>query len=94
MERQLNTLFAQKERFTPFRFIVVAVKDSFSLGLVYFHPVADAESVVFLLKDMVETYRGTGNPGRVNPVERYPARRDNLLRHHPGVLARKLASLP
>ena len=73
---------------------MVAEQDSFSLGLVYFHPVADAESIVFLLKDMVDTYRGTGNPGRVNPVERYPARRDNLLRHYPGVLARKLASLP
>jgi NRPS condensation-like uncharacterized protein len=94
IERQLNTPFAQKERFTPFRFIVDAEKDSFSLGLVYFHPVADAESIVFLLKDMVDAYRGTGNPGCMNPVERYPARRDNLLRNYPGVLARKLASLP
>ncbi len=91
---QLNTPFAQQEPFTPFRFVVVAEPDSFSLGLTYFHPVADAESVVFLLKDMVEAYRDTGNPSRVNPIERYPARRDNLLRHHPGVLARKLASLP
>ena len=94
IERQLNTPFAQQERFTPFRFIVVAEKDSFSLGLVYFHPVADAESIVFLLKEMVDAYRGTGNPDGMNPVERYPARRDNLLRHYPGVLARKLASLP
>ena len=39
-------------------------------------------------------YRGTGNPGCANPIERYPARRDNLLRHNPGVLVRKLASLP
>jgi hypothetical protein len=94
IERQLNTPFAHKERFTPFRFILVAEKDAFSLGLVYFHPVADAESIVFLLKDMVDAYRGTGNPGCMNPVERYPARRDTLLRHYPGVLARKLASLP
>jgi hypothetical protein len=94
IELQLNTPFAEKERFTPFRFIVVAEKDSFSLGLVYFHPVADAESIVFLLKDLVDAYRGTGDPGCMNPVERYPAHRDNLLRHYPGVLARKLASLP
>jgi hypothetical protein len=94
IERQLNTPFAQKECFTPFRFIVVAEKDSFSLALVYFHPVADAESIVLLLKNMVDAYWGTGNPGRVNAVERYPARRDNLLRNYPGVLARKLASLP
>jgi hypothetical protein len=94
IELQLNTPFAQEERFTPFRFVVVAEKHSFSLGLVYFHAVADAESIVFLLKDMVDAYRGTGNPGQVNRVERHPARRDNLLRHYPGVLARKLASLP
>lgn len=94
IERHLNTPFAQVERFSPFRFMVVSEAGSFSLGLVYFHAVADAESIVFLLKDMVDAYRGTGSPGRVNHVERYPARRDNLLRHYPGVLARKLASLP
>jgi hypothetical protein len=94
IECQLNTPFALGARFTPFRFVVMPEKDAFSLGLVYFHPVADAESIVFLLRDMVDAYRGTGNPGRVNPVERYPVRRDNLLRHYPGVLTRKLASLP
>ena len=94
IEHQLNTPFSPKELFTPFRFVVVAEQDSFSLGLTYFHPVADAESIVFLLKDMVDAYRDAGNPGCVNLVERYPARRDNLLRHYPGVLARKLASLP
>lgn len=94
IERHLNTSFAQVERFSPFRFIVAAEEHSFSLGLVYFHAAADAESIVFLLKDMVDAYRGPGSPGRVNPVERHPARRDNLLRHYPGVLAGKLASLP
>ena len=94
IERHLNTPFAQVGRFSPFRFIVVSEEHSFSLGLVYFHAAADAESILFLLKDMVDAYRGTGSPGRVNPVERYPARRDNLLRYYPGVLARKLAALP
>jgi hypothetical protein len=94
IERQLNTRFALAERFSPFRFFVVGKEGSFSLGLVYFHPVADAESIVFLLKDMVEAYRGTGNPDDISPVERHPVRRDNLLRHDPGALARKLASLP
>ena len=94
VERQLNAPFAHDHRFSPFRFMVVAEEDAFSLGLVYFHPIADAESIVFLLKDMVEAYRGRGNPGPATPVERYPARRDNLLRSHPGVLVRKLATLP
>lgn len=94
IERQLNTPFASTERFIPFRFLVAAEQDAFSLGLVYFHPIADAESIVFLLKELVEAYRGGCNPGIASTVERYPARRDNLLRHHPGVLAGKLASLP
>jgi len=94
IERQLNTRFVPKERFTPFRFIVAAERDAFSLGLVYFHPVADAESIVFLLKDMVDTYRATDGAGVANPIELYPASLDNLLRRHPGVLARKLVSLP
>jgi hypothetical protein len=94
IERQLNTPFAPKERFTPFRFVVAAERDAFSLGLVYFHPIADAESIVFLLKDMVDTYQATDGPGLANPLELYPARQDNLLHLHPGVLARKLVSLP
>jgi len=94
IERQLNTPFAQTDPFNPFRFMVVPEKDSFSLGLAYFHPIADAESIVFLLKDIVEAYRGGGKAALANPVERYPARRDTLLRLPPGVLARKLASLP
>jgi hypothetical protein len=94
MEYQLNTPFAHLERFSPFRFFAFSEDHSFSLGLVYFHAVADAESIVFLLKDIADAYRGIGNPSCVNPVERYPARRDNLLRHYPGVLVKKLTSLP
>jgi len=92
--RQLNTPFAAAERFSPFRFFVFPVDGAFSLGLVYFHPVADAESIVFLLKEIVELYRGNRNPGCANPIERYPLRRDNLLRHNPRILVSKLASLP
>jgi hypothetical protein len=94
IERQLNTPFALEAPFTPFRFVVAVERQAFSLCLVYFHPVADGESIVFLLKEMVEAYRAGHNPGLGSPIERYPASRDNLLRHDPGVLARKLASLP
>lgn len=83
IECQLNTPFVPKERFTPFRFIVAAERDAFSLGLVHFHPVAGAESIVFLLKDMVDTYRATDGPSVANPVEPHPARLDNLLLLHP-----------
>ena len=93
IEQQLNTRFETGERINPFRFFVVPEKDSFSLGLVYFHVIADAEAVVFLLKRMVEAYL---DPGDVTPdesVEVYPGRHDGLLRH-PVLFARKLAALP
>ena len=91
--RQLNTGFAVAEHFVPFRFFVCADRDSFSLGLAYFHPVADAESVVALMKNILELYRGKGDQPVSNSLDLYPARRDRLLRH-PGLLARKLISLP
>src|SRR5262245_26729696 len=56
IERQLNTVFVRSARFDPFRFFVVPREGSFFLGLVYFHVVADAESIVLLLKEMVEAY--------------------------------------
>jgi hypothetical protein len=94
IERQLNTPFAYGDSFTPFRCVVFAEQDAFALAVVYFHPIADAESIVFLLRDIVDFYRGTGQSGVGQPFERYPPPRDNLLRSHPAVLARKLASLP
>jgi hypothetical protein len=92
--RQLNTGFAVDERFVPFRFFVNPDQNSFSLGLAYFHAVADAESVVALMKTIVETYQGKGGLALSNTFDLYPARRDRLLRHHPGLLARKLIALP
>jgi hypothetical protein len=94
IEHQLNTPFTQAECFSPFRFFVVPEVGSFSLGLVYFHPIADAECILILLKEMVDAYRGQSSPGLANPVDRYPPRRDHLLSLPPGVLARKLVTLP
>jgi NRPS condensation-like uncharacterized protein len=94
IEHQLNSPFTQAERFSPFRFFVVPEVDSFSLGLVYFHAIADAECIVILLKEMVEAYRSRDSPGRASPVDRHPPRRDHLLDLPPGVLARKLTTLP
>lgn len=93
-ERQLNMPFAPSERFTPFRFFVVPEEDSFSLGLVYFHPIADAESILHLLKELVETYRGIVEPGHGGALDLYPPGEGRRLRLHPGALARKLAALP
>lgn len=93
IERQLNTRFPTHQRFTPFRFFIVPEADSFLLGLVYFHAVADAEAVVFLLKRFVETYFVPGEGGEVEPLDLYPPPRDGLLRA-PKLLVKKLAALP
>jgi NRPS condensation-like uncharacterized protein len=94
IEQQLNTPFMPSEEFNPFRFFVAPETDSFSLGLVYFHAIADGESVVRLLKNIVATYTLRIEPRLLDPLELYPPRHDSLLRHHPGLLLRKLAALP
>jgi NRPS condensation-like uncharacterized protein len=93
IEHQLNTRFEIRQALNPFRFFVVPDLDFFTLGLVYFHPVADAEAVVFLLKRMVEAYLAPDDGGTVEPVDLYPEPRDGLLRH-PALLLKKLAALP
>jgi hypothetical protein len=94
IEHQLNTPFIERSRFSPFRFFVAPEKDSFSLGMGYFHAIADAESILLMLKDIIEVYRGISDPDLVPPVDRYPKRRDHLLWFRPDLLLRKLASIP
>jgi NRPS condensation-like uncharacterized protein len=91
---QLNAAFPRDQRFSPFRFFVASGTDSFALGLVYFHAVADAESILFLLKSIVERYFG-GNPSDPGGlVEGYGRGPEEFLPRYPGVLARKLGKLP
>jgi hypothetical protein len=94
IERQLNLGFPQSAaQFEPFRFFAVFERDSFSLGLVYFHPVADAEPIALLLRDIVHTYLAASHPPSLEPFHIQHGRTDHLLRR-PGQLARKLLSLP
>ena len=92
--RQLNLPFPCHERFCPFRFLIVPAEDSFFLGLVYFHPAADAESVVLLLKDVVNHYRQQGEPVLSSSLDLYPDGRAHLPSRHPGVVVRRLLGLP
>ena len=94
IERQLNLPFDHLGRFNPFRFLVAPAIDSFYLGAVYFHPAADAESVVWLLRDIVTCYLEKGAWGSRDCLELYPDNRAHLLRRHPLLVARKLLSLP
>ena len=94
IERQLNTPFVHAEQFNPFRFFVAPGGDSFFLGLVYFHPMADAESVVLLLRELVEVCREGSAPAFSPALDLYPDGRAHLLRRHSKVVARRLLALP
>lgn len=94
MERQLNTTFEVSGDFSPFRFFVVPEAGTFLLGLVYFHAVADAEAVVLLLKELVAAYAGGAGRAPSEALELYPRSYDNLLRHQPRVIGRRLLALP
>jgi Condensation domain len=94
IEQQLNTPFQQRGRCNPFRFFAVTAKDSFFLGLAYFHPVADAESVVFLLRDLAQCGLDSRASEPTMRLDLYPDHRARLLRRHPTVIARKLLALP
>ena len=94
IERQLNLPFEYTQRFSPFRFLAAPANDSFFLGVVYFHPTADAESVVWLLRDIVTCYLEKDAPGFRDGFDLYPDSRAHLLPHYPMVVARKFLSLP
>jgi hypothetical protein len=94
IERQLNLPFAHTQRFNPFRFLVAPANDSFFLGVVYFHAAADAESVVWFLRDMVTCYLERDAPGLMDAFELYADSRAHLLRNHSTAVARKFLSLP
>jgi len=58
IEGQLNAPFADAVTINPFRFFALPEKNCFYLGLVYLHPISGAESIVFLLKSIVNIYMG------------------------------------
>jgi len=93
IEQQLNTAFAQGERFSPFKFFAVPEPNAFSLGIVYFHAVADAESIALLAREIIEVYLKGDGSRDFQPLNFDFNRRNNLLRR-PGLLIRKLATLP
>ena len=88
IERQINTRFAREGQFTPFRFFAVRDGAAFWLGVVYFHAVADAESVVRLVGEFVEDYLSAG-PVKRERWERH-ARIADRRPWRPGLWLRKL----
>jgi len=94
IEAQLNTPFTFATPGDPFRFIVAVEPTGAWLALVYFHPIADAEGIVWLLRDIATAYR---DPTRLAGIERWnrsPRRHDLTILRRPGLLLRWLAGLP
>lgn len=93
--RQLNLAFPSSGApFFPFRFFAAEGADFFSLGVTYFHVVADAEAVVMLLKDIATAYVSPDAGPLQNPFDLYPPRRDRLRDGGLAVAFRKLAAFP
>ena len=67
---------------------------SFWLALTYFHPIADAESVVWLLKMCVESYCAGNHPKTAISLDLYPKVPEPPLLRHPLTILRKIAAIP
>lgn len=94
IEEQLNRPFPDRLGMTPFRFFIIRGDGHFYLGLVYFHVISDANSIIELLKNMVNAY--------INKSSAFTSLRLNLYPHGYGYLItrnlkhclRWMASLP
>ena len=81
IERQLNRSFAREGRIEPFRFFAVDGRESFHLGVAYDHFIAGGDSIVVLLKGLLERYSDIST--KTLPLELYPPRFRRLLVRHP-----------
>ena len=68
IESQINRPFDTSGPFVPFRVFVVPTGSGFLLGLAYWHPVADAETVVLFLRDLLAHYRGDAGAESTHPA--------------------------
>lgn len=74
-----------------FDFFVVPEADSFLLGLVYFHVIADSTSIILLMRDFVVAC----NEGLVDEIERRKPISDYAwLWRYPCLIVKKIISMP
>ncbi len=92
MERELQTRFAVAD--SPFRFFFQEEADSFYFGLCYFHPVAGADCICWLIEDILHEWLQTPLQERIQWNPSPPPRYRSLLSRNPGRILPWLASLP
>lgn len=80
MERQLNAPFPATGAIEPFRFFAVDAGGRFFLGVAYDHFIAGGDSIVVLLKRIVDLH--TGAPAATGAQELYPATFARLFARH------------
>jgi hypothetical protein len=93
IERQLNLGFEITRPFQPFRFFVLTGPGSFSFGLVYFHPAADAESVALLMQEIIGHCTSAARPSTA-PPQLYPRTHAGHWLWQPWLLLGWLSHLP
>lgn len=95
IETQINTPFPREGRMNPFRFFAVEAGESFFLGLVYDHFIAGGDSILLLLKGILDLYR---DPGAVQhpsaPPHLYPPTYRRLLLRYPAQALRGILVVP
>jgi len=102
LERELNEPFTPDGPVNPFRFFVVDGGASFYLGLAYDHVVAGGESIVGLMKGLVDAYLDQGGREKTHnptmpaprPLDRYPPTYPRLLLRHFGMFFSGMRRLP
>ena len=94
IEAQLNMPFTLATEGDPFRFFVATEPAGSWLALAYFHPVADADAIVRLMRDIATAFRDPASLAGIKPWNRYPRGRDLAILWRPVFLFRWLAGLP
>lgn len=79
IERQLNTPWAENDRIQPFRFFVITDRGGFYLGVVYYHLIAGADSIIYLLKRITDNYTDGKSPSPPSKPDLYPGVYHKLL---------------
>jgi hypothetical protein len=94
VQEQLNIPFPVKAGINPFRFFAAGDDNSFYLGLVYFHLISSADSIVSLMRNIVLSYMEGETPEHYPKLIPYRGAYLKLITTSLRHLARWLFTLP
>ncbi len=94
IEGQLNTPFDGNGMIHPFRFFTVTEHSSFFLGVVYFHLIADAESIISIVKSITAFYMDDKKTGSFPVLDLYPSSCGRLLAGNLRYITRWIRTFP